>query len=155
MNRIAILFLTGLFAMTANAADDLKPYAAAEAGQQRMVFRLPALEDETSSLVEVIVGKTMEVDCNRILMQGKLEQHSVEGWGYPYYTAEIAPQHATTLMACPPGAPKQEQFVAASGEGFKIRYNSKLPVVVYAPEGYDVRYRIWTAGDQVVQAIVE
>ena len=141
--------------MTASANDDLKPYASAEAGQQRMVFRLPALEDESSSLVEVMVGKIMEVDCNRILMRGSLEEHSVKGWGYPYYTAEIAPQHATTLMACPPDAPKKQQFVAATGDGFKIRYNSKLPVVVYAPHGYEVRYRIWSASEDIRQAAVE
>jgi serine protease inhibitor ecotin len=26
-----------------------------------------------------------------------------------------------------------------------IRYNTRLPVVVYAPEGVEVRYRIWSA----------
>jgi ecotin len=26
-----------------------------------------------------------------------------------------------------------------------IRYNSRLPVVVYVPEGVEVRYRIWRA----------
>ena len=26
-----------------------------------------------------------------------------------------------------------------------IRYNSRLPVVVYAPEGVELRYRIWKA----------
>ncbi len=155
MKQLAIVLLTGVLAMTANAEDDLKPYAAAGEGQQRMVFRLPALDDEASRLVEVMVGKTMELDCNRILMRGTLEEHTVKGWGYPYYTADIAPQHATTLMACPPDAPKQQQFVAANGEGFKIRYNSKLPVVVYAPDGYEVRYRIWSAGEDIKQASVE
>ena len=32
------------------------------------------------------------------------------------------------------------------GEPFLIRYNSPLPIVVYAPEGVEVRYRIWSAG---------
>jgi serine protease inhibitor ecotin len=35
--------------------------------------------------------------------------------------------------------PKQEDETAF------IRYNSRLPVVVYAPEGAEVRYRIWSA----------
>ena len=38
------------------------------------------------------------------------------------------------------------------GEGFLIRYNSKLPVVVYVPDEFEVRYRIWTAGDRVERA---
>jgi len=36
-----------------------------------------------------------------------------------------------------------KQFV--HGEPLQIRYNSRLPVVVYAPKGYEVRYRIWNA----------
>jgi ecotin len=30
-----------------------------------------------------------------------------------------------------------------------IRYNSRLPLVVYAPEGVEVRYRIWTAAPEM------
>ena len=30
-----------------------------------------------------------------------------------------------------------------------VRYNSRLPVGVYAPEGVEVRYRIWSAGAEV------
>jgi ecotin len=57
---------------------------------------------------------------------------------------------ASTKMACPPGEGKTEAFVAVRGEGFLQPYNSKLPVVVYVPDGFEVRYRIWTAG-QVTQ----
>jgi ecotin len=32
--------------------------------------------------------------------------------------------------------------MASSGP---VRYNSKLPVVVYVPEGLEVRYRLWKA----------
>ena len=28
---------------------------------------------------------------------------------------------------------------------YLIRYNRRLPIVVYAPEGVEVRYRIWNA----------
>ena len=49
----------------------------------------------------------------------------------------------STLVAPPPGAPKVKTFVTLGGEPYLIRYNSKLPVVVYAPEGVEVRYRIW------------
>ena len=35
------------------------------------------------------------------------------------------------------------------GDPFLIRYNSRLPVVVYVPEGVEVRYRFWTAGPEV------
>jgi ecotin len=42
-----------------------------------------------------------------------------------------------------------ERFIAISGEPYLIRYNSRLPIVVYVPEGVEVRYRIWKARDDV------
>ena len=50
-----------------------------------------------------------------------------------------------TLMAVDPNAPKVSRFVTLAGEPYLIRYNSRLPVVVYVPEGVEVRYRIWRA----------
>jgi ecotin len=41
------------------------------------------------------------------------------------------------------------RFITLGGEPFLIRYNSRLPVVVYVPEGVEVRYRIWTAGPEL------
>lgn len=52
---------------------------------------------------------------------------------------------AGTLMAVDPNAPKVDRFVPIGGEPYLIRYNSRLPVVVYVPEGVAVRYRIWSA----------
>ncbi|MCU0539178.1 MAG: ecotin family protein, partial [Desulfobacterales bacterium] len=52
---------------------------------------------------------------------------------------------AGTKIAVDPTAPKVDRFVTLGGEPFLIRYNSRLPVVVYAPEGVEVRYRIWAA----------
>ncbi len=46
-------------------------------------------------------------------------------------------------MAVNPSAPKLNRFVTLGGEPYLIRYNSRLPIVVYAPEGIEVRYRIW------------
>ena len=52
---------------------------------------------------------------------------------------------AGTQMAIDPNAPKLNRFITLGGEPYLIRYNSRLPVVVYAPEGVEVRYRIWSA----------
>jgi ecotin len=38
------------------------------------------------------------------------------------------------------------RFITLGGEPYLIRYNNRLPVVVYAPEGVELRYRVWTAG---------
>lgn len=54
-------------------------------------------------------------------------------------------------MACPPGSQKKRAFVPVVGDGFMLRYNSKLPVVLYAPSDVEVRYRIWSASEKSVQ----
>ena len=34
------------------------------------------------------------------------------------------------------------------GDGFMLRYNSKLPIVLYVPKDVEVRYRVWSASEQ-------
>jgi ecotin len=57
---------------------------------------------------------------------------------------------AGTLMAADPAAPKEERFVALGGEPYLVRYNSRLPLVVYVPEGVIVRYRVWSASPETM-----
>ena len=125
---------------------DLKAFPAATAGQTRHVINLPAQSDEDALKVEVIVGKTMKVDCNRHSFGGRLQERTAEGWGYSYYVMDSLGQAASTMMACPPGS-ERDAFVRASGQDL-IRYNSRLPLVVYAPNDAEVRYRIWRAGEE-------
>jgi ecotin len=51
-------------------------------------------------------------------------------------------------MAVDPNEPKLSRFIRLGGEPYLIRYNSRLPVVVYVPEGVEVRYRIWSASSE-------
>ncbi|HJR32889.1 MAG TPA: ecotin family protein, partial [Pseudomonas sp.] len=60
----------------------------------------------------------------------------------------------STLMACPDGKRKQD-FVPVVGDGFRLRYNSKLPIVLYVPNDVEVRYRIWSASSRVEKAVQE
>jgi ecotin len=132
--------------------NDLKPYPAPEAGFERWVFRIPTMVQESDRKVEVIVGKTLSVDCNRTWFGGDLEQRTAKGWGYSFYVLEKVGGPATTLMVCPPGQERTDAFVAVQGQGFLQRYNSKLPMVVYVPEGFQVRYRIWSAAPDISMA---
>ena len=52
---------------------------------------------------------------------------------------------AGTLVATDPQAPKVSRFITLGGEPFLVRYNSRLPLVVYVPNGVEVRYRLWKA----------
>jgi ecotin len=131
---------------------DLKLYPAPAAGFERWVFGVPAADREEDRKVEIVVGKTLSVDCNPTWFGGDLETRTVAGWGYSYYVLQEVRDRASTLMACPPGQEKAEGFITVRGEGFLTRYNSKLPIVVYVPEDFQVRYRIWSASSEVGRA---
>lgn len=152
-----LLSASMLFLVTTLAAEtaSMQPYPPPEEGYSRMVFRVPAAMDESAQKVEIIVGKTLAVDCNRTQFGGELISRVAEGWGYPYYVIENIGAPMSTRMACPPGYENADEFVRVAGEGFLQRYNSKLPVVVYVPEGFEVRYRIWTAQDDIRRATAE
>lgn len=157
-SAIKVVLPTSILFLMVAAADEttnMKPYPAAEDGFERMVFRVPVAEDESARKVEIIIGKTMSVDCNRTSFGGALERRVAEGWGYPYFVIEKIGGPMSTLMACPPGSQNTDEFVTVTGDGFLHRYNSKLPMVVYVPDGFEVRYRIWAAGEDIGYASSE
>ncbi|MCP3869072.1 MAG: serine protease inhibitor ecotin [Gammaproteobacteria bacterium] len=133
-------------------ADDLKPFPEAETGFKRKIIRVPPTDRDLDHKVEILAGKQLPGDCNTSWLGGELQKKTVKGWGYPYYVLHGAEHPASTMMACPEGQEKTTRFVQVRGEGFLLRYNSKLPVVLYVPEGFEVRYRIWVAGDLIGHA---
>lgn len=128
---------------TQEAMDNLKPYPEAIDSLERYVIYLDKQADESLFDIELIAGKTMEVDCNRHRLMGQFSEETVQGWGYNYYVFETEGQIMSTMMMCP--APKTKKFV--SGESLSVRYNSRLPLVVYLPKGYELKYKVWTAGE--------
>jgi ecotin len=131
------------------AADNMKAFPAADKGMVRHVLQVPAQDDETAFKVELIVGKTVEVDAhNRYFFGGQISTETIQGWGFERYLVKKLGPMAGTLMAIDPNAPKLARFVGIGGEPFLIRYNSRLPIVVYVPEGAQVRYRIWSAAPE-------
>lgn len=133
---------------------DISMFPAAEVNQERVVIRLPEVENEADMMVELQVGKKMMVDCNLPRFAGNLEQHSVKGWGYNYLTLGQVSGPVSTLMACP-DSQKKETFIQIYGQGFFVNYNSKLPFVIYVPQEYDVRYRLWRADNLAQPAMIE
>jgi ecotin len=144
---IVLAFLNVM--LSVQAADNMKAFPPAGDGMVRYVLQLPEQDDESAFKVELIAGKTVEVDeVNRYFFSGTIEVETISGWGFPRYTvSELGPM-AGTLMAVDPNAPKVSRFIALGGEPYLIRYNSRLPIVVYAPEGVEVRYRIWSASPE-------
>ena len=140
-----------LFAVpVGRAADSMKAFPPAEDGIVRYVLQVPTQADESAFKVELIVGKTVQVDeRNRYFFGGKIEEETIKGWGFTRYMVRKLGPMAGTLMAVDPNVPKVARFVTLGGGPYIIRYNSRLPVVVYVPEGVEVRYRIWAAGAEV------
>lgn len=133
-------------AACAATPEALKPYPVAPEGLTRHVIDLPAQADEADRRVELIAGKTLEVDCNHHSLGGQWQEKTVEGWGYDYYELGQVGPARSTLMACPDNS-RRQAFVPVGGEPLLVRYNSKLPLVIYAPADVEVRYRIWSAAE--------
>ena len=135
------------------AADDLKAFPPAEEGMTRYVISLPKQKDETSFRVELIIGKTVKTDAtNSYFFGGTLETETISGWGFDRYILRKLGPMAGTLMAVDPDAPQVERFISIGGEARFLRYNSRLPLVVYVPAGVEVRYRLWRAEPNVARA---
>jgi ecotin len=148
MKTVCSIAVLSFLAATSSvsAADNMKAFPPAEKGMVRHVLQLPQQDDESTFKVELIVGKTVQLDeGNRYFFGGKIEEKNIEGWGFTRYVVSKLGPMAGTRMAVDPKAPKVPRFITIGGEPYLIRYNSLLPVVVYVPEGVEVRHRIWRA----------
>ena len=151
---ITVLGCTGsLHGYAAQQNSPLDAYPSTVNGLQRHVIELAAVSNEDERQVEMIIGQKQRVDCNHTSLLGSFSTHTVEGWGYDYYQVEIKPGRISTKMACLHQV-SQIKFVSlplSTAQRF-IRYNSKLPIVVYAPKGIEVNYRIWQASPEITTA---
>lgn len=159
MQRYSKMFVISSFLLVCvnvfAASDEMKPYPPAQDGFKRMVIHLQTLVDENANKLELIIGKTIEVDCNRHWFGGQITEETAKGWGYPYYSLKSVMGPMSTMMACPADKKEQKAFVQVRSDQGLLRYNSKLPVVVYVPADFEVHYRIWTAWKETGVAKVE
>lgn len=157
---IGLLAATSLSTGLATAAQPLAtlaPYPQAEKGSIRQVIELPTRQNESSYKIELLIGRTLEVDCNQHVLAGQLQVGTVQGWGYDYFvfkTPEKADAAMTmsTMMACPDGNNRKKFVTANLGTAGMLNYNSKLPIVVYTPANVEVKYRTWKASETLGSA---
>jgi len=154
MNRsLAVWLLFPLFpwlplfiGMPASADDNLKAFPPAEQGMVRRVVWLTQHPNESDLRVELVVGKTLPLDqINQYFFAGKIQSLDIDGWGFTKYVVKTLGPMAGTLIGVQPDAPQVDRFISLGGEPLLIRYNSKLPIVVYVPQEAEVRYRVWRA----------
>lgn len=153
--RVLVVAFIGTILGTLNCIaqpDRMKAYPAAEKGMVRYVWNPPANAKENDLKVEIVVGKNVEVDqVNRHFLAGTLTEETIEGWGYPKYVVKSNGRIGGTLIGVPVGEPKVTKFVALRSGPNLFRYSSKLPLVVYAPEGFIVKFRVWRPDSQVIE----
>ena len=154
---LARLLIIGVIVQSAAAFGsgdpELKAFPLPEEGAERFVIVLPHKErgEEDDFRVEIIVGKEMLTDgVNLVRLGNTIEPRTLQGWGYTFYEVTGSSDTISTLMAPPEGAPLIKKFVTATP--LHVRYNSRLPIVVYVPNGYEVRYRIWNASETIERA---
>ena len=155
LKQITLALSTMIIALSACAESDKKDnihmFPQAQEGFVRHVIEMPKTNNDADHKIELLIGKTMLVDCNNHSLRGKIERVSLKGWGYHYLQVSDIQNGPSTLMACQDE--KTEKFIHLhTGKDSLQRYNSRLPIVAYIPEGYEVRYRIWSAGTDIQQA---
>lgn len=149
--QVFILLSTNVFATDQNS--DLVAFPLAKQNMNRFVIDLPELNkgQEANTMVEIIVGKRMLTDgINKMHLGGDIESHILDGWGYYYYEVKDKPPVMTTLQAPKETTQTARQFI--SMRPIKVAYNSQLPIVIYVPIGYEVRYRLWQTTAQTQNA---
>jgi len=151
MKMILSISILGILVMMlpVHAGDNMKAFPPPDNGMVRYVLQLPQQDDESAFKIELIVGKKVQVDDkNQYFFGGNIQEETIKGWGFPRYVVKELGPMAGTMMAVDPNAPKVNRFITLGGEPFLIRYNSRLPIVVYVPEDVEVRYRIWSADSE-------
>lgn len=137
----------------AQPLEKVAPYPKAEKGMKRRVIQLTPEKDESTLKVELLIGQTLELTVTNTARARELDSKTLEGWGYDYYVFDKVTSPVSTMMACPDGKKEKKFITAHLGDDGMLRYNSKLPIVVYTPENVDVKYRIWKAEDKIQDAV--
>ena len=147
---IIFVFLLAVIFLYASQTEYIDTFPRANSGMERFVLNLPEQENESDLKIELIIGKIVTTDKdNKYFFNGTIKEDIVKGWGFIYYKLDTLGVMAGTMMAVNPTAPQMDRFISLGGEPFIIPYNSRVPVVVYVPEGVIVKYRVWTADSEI------
>jgi len=113
-----------------------------EEGYKRYVVEVFHMPDENICKVELQIGKNIYSDCNEYKFEGKVEVKFLENNETYLYIPYIGKANAITSRQCNERKKDKFVFLSISDELWK-KYNSAIPIVIYVPKEYEVRYRMW------------
>lgn len=144
MTKVLVIFSVinlitlGIVSLGAKSPE-LKPFPEAEKGVTRFVVSLP--EREAGVSVEILAGKMMpQGGAQPTVLPGKVAAFHLKKERKTYYRV--------TGVVPGDGLGKSGEGGAKAGKRFvwvtplRVPYDSSGPLVVYAPNGWDVRYRV-------------
>lgn len=155
MLKTGMVVATLLISISAMAQTLLKQdthvFPAPEKGMVKYVIEVPhaGIAADNNKKIEFFAGKHVETDaCNSYFLAGEFEKKDLEGWGYHYYVFKTDGNVGMTKMLCQ--GEKKNTFVQAPS--VMTEYNGRMPIVIYAPEGYEVKFKIYKAEPETYQA---
>ena len=142
--RWTILSLLLAMGLVAQEKDKKIQYPIPQEGWEKVEVILPVIKKGNGEYrVEFTVGFEMETDlCNPYSLIGEWTEHEVKNTNFVYFIASTKGQVVKAMNECPNEKTKS-QFVGLKSNS--IVYNGEQSLVVYIPEGYQLRYRLWSA----------
>lgn len=136
------LFLT--VGVVAQEKDKKVLFPSPQDGWERVEVDLPAIKKGMGEYrVEFTAGFEMETDmCNPYSLIGEWVENVVKNTDLVYYIASTKGQVVKAMNECPSEKMKS-QFVGLKSNS--MLHNGGQSLVVYIPEGYQLRYRLWSA----------
>lgn len=150
---ILILLVSSTLLFAQNMKVDTSVFPKAQKGYEQFIIEVPhsSLEEDANKKIEIFVGKYMDVDtCNRHSLMGEFQSKDLQGWGYSYLEFKTKGDAISTMMGCLDNK-TVSKFV--TGQSYLTDYNGRMPIVIYVPEGYEVRYKIYQAMPEQFKAL--
>lgn len=148
MKKIFMLFTVAIIGLTLNANEaDLFPRA--QKGFKKHIINLEQKDDESKFKIEIAFAKEKLIDCNlHSFIDGNLTKKSLEGYGYSYYEfTKKSDEMRSTMMLC--NEPKSKKMVYYPTT-IEDRYNSNLPLIIYAPKDVIIEVKIFKEIDKYI-----
>ena len=141
--RWTILSLLLAMGVVAQEKDKKIQYPIPQEGWDKIEVALPAIKKGMGEYrVEFTVGFEMETDlCNPYYLIGEWTEHEVKDTDLVYFIASTKGQVVKAMNECP-NEKMKSQFVGLKSNS--MLHNGGQSLVVYMPEGYQLRYRLWS-----------